>query len=342
MRAQLGGLGLFVLSTGLFLFVGHQVRTVAALQKLTWWFIGTGGLAVTITLIGFNVITIGPIEVFNARTIGSAFWVWVVAISLSQALCNRDLLPAARLGAATVAIAALARGLVFAFSWASGWLPPLVTAAVIVALRFPRTAIVGAVLLAGPAVVVASPVFEALLAGGESYSWMTRVEAARLTLQMLAHSPLIGFGPANYYEYTVLFPILGWWVRFNSHNNYIDVLAQTGVLGLLAFAWFAMETLLLCVSLAAKKKPGFVRAYLTGALAGLVGTLVAGLLADWIVPFAYNLGLEGFRSSLLIWLFLGGVLSLKRILSIAPNPTNIGIQGRQWSPRSLPGAAEAV
>jgi O-antigen ligase len=73
----------------------------------------------------------------------------------------------------------------------------------------------------------------------ESYSWMTRLEAWAVMLQVIERNPLLGFGPANYYHYTLLFPILGWWVRFNSHNNYLDILGQTGVLGLLAFFWFA-------------------------------------------------------------------------------------------------------
>ncbi len=58
-----------------------------------------------------------------------------------------------------------------------------------------------------------------------------------------------------------------------------------------------------------------------GAIAGLAGSLVSGLLADWIIPFTYNIGIRGFRSSLLFWFFLGGVLSLKRIASqAAPAP----------------------
>ena len=42
--------------------------------------------------------------------------------------------------------------------------------------------------------------------------------------------------------------------------------------------------------------------------------LVSGMLADWIIPFAYNIGLRGFRSSLLFWFFLGGLVSLRRMI----------------------------
>jgi hypothetical protein len=39
----------------------------------------------------------------------------------------------------------------------------------------------------------------------------------------------------------------------------------------------------------------------------------AGLLGDWVIPFYYNIGLEGFRASVIGWMFLGGLIALQRI-----------------------------
>jgi hypothetical protein len=36
-------------------------------------------------------------------------------------------------------------------------------------------------------------------------------------------------------------------------------------------------------------------------------------LADWVLPFFYNIGLTGFRTSMLAWLFLGGLVSLEQM-----------------------------
>jgi len=60
-------------------------------------------------------------------------------------------------------------------------------------------------------------------------------------------------------------------------------------------------------------EPGFARGYVYGCLAGLVGTLASGALGDWFLPFVYNIGLAGFRASILGWLFLGGLVALAQI-----------------------------
>ncbi|NMC78657.1 MAG: hypothetical protein GYA59_04775 [Chloroflexi bacterium] len=34
------------------------------------------------------------------------------------------------------------------------------------------------------------------------------------------------------------------------------------------------------------------------------------MLADWMLPFVYNIGFPGFQASLLVWLFLGGLVAM--------------------------------
>ena len=58
---------------------------------------------------------------------------------------------------------------------------------------------------------------------------------------------------------------------------------------------------------------GFARGYVHAGLAGLAGTLAAGMLGDWFIPFVYNIGLAGFRASVLSWLFLGGLIALQHL-----------------------------
>lgn len=312
MRAQVGALALFVVSGSLLLAVAHQLTALSQLEKLTWAFIGAGGL--------FSLQQIAPPNALFAivdrftqpETVGAMFWTWIVAMSLGQAFFNTELSLMKRVAVGGVAAVALFRGLVVAFSWASGWLPPLVVVGVLVLLRFPRLAVAGGALALTPVLVMGGMAVDKVMSG-ESYSWMTRLEALNVVFEMLKTNPLLGFGPANYYHYTLLFPILGWWVRFNSHNNYIDLVAQTGLIGLAVFGWLMLELALMMMRVSRRPLDGFSRGYLKGALAGLVASLVAAALADWIVPFAYNIGTRGFRSSVLFWFFMGGALAIKRL-----------------------------
>jgi O-antigen ligase len=321
MSAQLVGLGIFLVSAGLLLAVGHQVTTSRQLQRLTWLFLAAGSAAVVTSFVSTFDLIAGPVAISNAGSIGSGFWTWLVAISLSQALLNGGLSPPSRAALAALAAVALLRGLFAAFSWTSGWLPPLVAAGVLLLHRFPRMTLVAGILGVTPALLFAGPAVDAWMAG-EAYSSSTRLAALGIMWQVIQHNPWLGFGPANYYYYTQLFPILGWWVPFNSHNNYVDLIGQTGVIGLLLFGWLSVELWWLGRRLRLRVAPGFERSYVMGAMAGLAGSLVSGLLADWIVPFAYNIGVQGLRSSLLFWFFAGGLLALER-LRLAPSAATV-------------------
>jgi hypothetical protein len=91
--------------------------------------------------------------------------------------------------------------------------------------------------------------------------------------------------------------------------------AQTGLVGLFFLLWFFWEMGRLVWKLRERVPTGFGRGYVYGAAGGLAATMVLGMLGDWVLPFVYNIGLNGFRSSVLIWLFLGGLVSLERIAS---------------------------
>jgi O-antigen ligase len=131
--------------------------------------------------------------------------------------------------------------------------------------------------------------------------------------QIIKASPIWGLGFANYYWYTPLFPIRGYAVSFNSHNNYVDIVAQTGLVGLVCVLWFFGEAGTLCSRLRDQVPTGFARAFVYGAMGGLAGTIVLAMLGDWVLPFVYNIGLFGFRTSILAWLFLGGLVSLEQM-----------------------------
>jgi O-antigen ligase len=233
-----------------------------------------------------------------------------MSLSFSQLAFNKRLRPPARLALAALIIGALLVSLVKDGKWTSGWLPPLAAVAVILWVSRSRLAWIS-ILIGILMVFMKADSFQRLLFSGNTYSIFTRLEAWRIIAEIVKVSPWLGLGPSNYYWYTPLYSILGYTVEFNSHNNYVDLVAQVGVLGLLAFLWFAWELWRVGLRLRDQVPAGFQRAFVYGALGGLVGMLVSGMLGDWILPFIYNIGFRGFRGSMVGWIFLGGLLALE-------------------------------
>ena len=312
LRTQIGATGTFIISAVLFLLVANETHSLKWLRLLVWTFIGLGAMY----MVGRAIPgLIGLTYIFPLGTSGSALWIWLVALAGAQLLFNRSLAVPWRLvcGALTVLTLVVSLASAESRAWASGWLPALVTLCVLIWLRWPR----GATLLAIAAVALITINFNTVagfvLGSENEYSLLTRSAAWEIILIIIGASPWLGVGPANYYFYTSMFPILGWYVSFNSHNQYLDILAQTGLLGLSFFAWFLVACGRHGWRLRKLLTDDFSRAYVNASLAGLVGCVVAGMLGDWLIPFVYNVGIYGMRASLLTWMFLGGMVALTRI-----------------------------
>jgi O-antigen ligase len=311
LRAQIGEVGIFVFSAGAFWLVANGIRDILWLKRLVWLFLALGAIYVATRLIGSPANSVSAF--FVSGSTGSLFWTWLVALAAGQALFNHHLRWQWRVGllglvAATFFVALTGE----ARSWTSGWLPAAVTLGLIVWFRWPRASLLLGVGLA-LAGFLALPALRELLIVRNQYSILTRGAAFAIVLEIIKSNPLLGVGPANYYFYTPLYPILGYYIQFNSHNQYVDIVAQTGIVGLLFFAWWALTTARVGWSLRKKFTDGFARGYVYAALAGLAGMLLAGALGDWFLPFVYNIGLSGFRTSVLGWLFLGGLVALEQI-----------------------------
>lgn len=304
--AQLGGLFIIILSVSAFLLVGHQVATLRWLQWFTWIFLAYSALYV----VGWSLpaITKYTNHLFQLGSTGSLFWLWVVSLAFSQAAFNRNLHLGWRLCLGGYALFTIFTGAYYLYDWKSGWVPPMVSIGAMMGLLSPQLGIVMAFLSTFPAPRLLNDVI-----GSDEYSYGTRLDAWRIVLQITKVDPILGLGPANYHWYTPLFPIRGYAVKFNSHSQYIDLIAQTGLLGLGCFLWFMWAVGRLCWRLRTQAPSGFAQAYVYGAFGGLVGTLVAGTLGDWVLPFFYNVGMNGFRSSVLTWVFLGGLVVIERL-----------------------------
>jgi hypothetical protein len=310
--AQLGGWAVFVLSAGIFLLVANQVVDRQWLERITWLFLGLSGILVA----GRILPALGGVteRLWQHGADGSMFWTWLAAMAFGQFVFNERLEWKRKLALGLLVAAGLYIGWFQSRDWVSGWLPPLAAIVTIIWLRSWRIGLLFAV--AGVVIIFAFySTLPSSLVATDRYSIDTRIAAAQVLVQVLKANPILGLGPSNYYQYTLLFPILGWYVRFNSHNQYIDIIAQTGIVGFSCFFWFVAEVSRVGWRLRNRCWKDFDRGYVYACLGGLVGMLVAGVLADWFLPFVYNIGLAGFRSSLLAWLFLGGLVSLEQVVT---------------------------
>lgn len=309
-RAQIGAMAMFAFAAGGCLLVPAIIHSERWLQWMVWPFVIIGGVYMVGRAIPrLDVLT----DLVLAPAVGSVFWVWLTSMTAGQALFNKKLGYRIRilLGVAVLLIFYVAFVIPENRDWASGWLPAGVALALIIWLRWPKLSVgVGAfIIIAG--MLNFRAIVDLLLSGDNAYSLLTRTAAFQILWQIIQINPLLGVGPANYYYYTSLYSLLGYYVRFNSHNQYVDIMAQVGLLGMAFFLWFVVEIGLMGFKLRRLVEPGgFAAAYVAAGLAGLAGMLVAGALGDWLIPFVYNVGVSGFRASLIGWLFLGGIFTL--------------------------------
>jgi O-antigen ligase len=302
----MGGLAIIVLSAVSFLLAANRVHDLGWLSWMTWAFLAVGAFTVfvrsVLPALGLSLHHFLP-------QVGTVFYVWLVGLAFSQAAFNRDLHTVWRLALGGLVLVTLYILFVLKFADKSGWLSVFAGIAAIIAARSWRAS-----LALVPVAVLAVLYLWTRVVATDDYSISTRFDAWSIMAQIIKINPILGLGFANYYWYTPLFPIRGYAVSFNSHNNYLDIIAQTGVVGLICFLWILWEVGRLGWRLRNQVPAGFARAYVYGALGGLAGMLVAGILGDWVLPFFYNLGLNGFRSSVYGWLFLGGLVAIEQMI----------------------------
>ncbi len=303
--AQLGGFAIYFFSLATMIMTANLIKDIKWLKYIVWTFIGLGAVYVLGNAVNLDLVDAIYQEGIYAN---SMFWMWMVAITLGQVLFNDELSWRNRILLFIIFVFTFFVAFVQQNDWKSGWVPAAVAAMVLVALRYPKL-----ILLGIPLALIYGGIVAQELISTDQYSWDTRIDAWLVVLDISRTSPLFGLGFANYYWYASLFNLRGYYLQFNSHSQYVDIIAQTGIAGLLSFLWILFEIGLLAWFLKDKLKDGFSRAYIYCMIGGLAGVVVAAFLVDWVLPFAYNIGLEGFRASILPWIFFGGLVSIQQI-----------------------------
>ncbi len=312
---QFGQWGIWAFSAAAFWLVGNFIKQEEWLRRLTATFLLLGGvLAIIRVLPGGSRI----IDAVATDAIARApFWMILTALAAGQLMFNQALSTRWRIFL-TVSLAA-----VLAYSFfsdqqerTSNWVSVMVVIGVLLWLRLPklRWIAVSVVALLSASGVLLPAVYT--FAGGDA-KW-TESGASRgvligRVLEDSMRNPITGIGPAAYRWYGMTRPLGydgAWWVQplVNSHNNYVDLFSQTGIIGLAVFLWFMFELLRVGRKLRAHYTDGFVGGYVASMLGAWFSIMVIMALADWFLPFVYNIGFHGFQASVLVWMFFGGLL----------------------------------
>jgi hypothetical protein len=100
-----------------------------------------------------------------------------------------------------------------------------------------------------------------------------------------------------------------------THSNYIDILSQTGVVGLFFCLWFlgALAWMGYQLHLRLRGHADFSEGLASATLAGCIGCVVSMALGDWMFPFVYTQTIAGFDYAVYSWVLLGAMVALSSI-----------------------------
>jgi hypothetical protein len=305
---QVASLLTFLASVGASFLIGNFFRTEARLKYLVGAFLVCGSLMALTQLLGVQQV------ILNDRGLWGT---WTIIVAYGLLIAQPSMRWRWRIALICVIIILLYLALVVNSSWFSGWMPML--CAMVVATWFRSKRMFFALFVVAAICIFLSQSFFAEIieddyAGGTN----ERPLMWEQNWQLIRDHWLFGTGPAGYALYYVTY--FKDFAR-STHNNYMDILSQFGVAGMLAWLWLIIVSVLEGRRLFRRAPPGFLKTMLLIATSGWIAAQVAMMLGDWVLPFAYNQTITGYRYTVYSWLFLGVLISIRSILDgQAPAP----------------------
>jgi O-antigen ligase len=154
----------------------------------------------------------------------------------------------------------------------------------------------------------------------------SRIGAWTIMMQETLKAPVFGIGLNNLREtlYTTRVRVMGQRSETHAHNSYLSLLAELGIVGLLAY--LAIVTAIISMGL---------RLYGRGTHARdrWLGVTVVGIMVAYLVPALVANTLYGKElSHMYVYTFTGGIAGLYRQRLLGPKPYIVPVDGRQTSP----------
>jgi hypothetical protein len=240
------------------------------------------------------------------------FGTWIVAFSVSLVLNHRGIPTWGKTLLLGQAAAWFIWGFILNIGWLAGWLPIFVALGVVFYLKSKKLLLFFATILV--VVVLSNPTYywgQVFEAEKES-SGDTRLAAWQVNWRVTSKHWLFGTGPGGYAAYYMTyFPFEG----VATHNNYLDILAQTGTVG---FTFFIILFITLIwmgfrVVHRTKGRGDLTESFASAALAGTLACILIMGFGDWLFPFAYTQSIMGYDYAVYNFLFMAFIPILDRL-----------------------------
>lgn len=203
----------------------------------------------------------------------------------------------------------------------SAWIGVLVGILSLFVLR-PKKLLTLLLCLIMSAVFLISPIhkriFEDISDPGAQY----RIVKAKIAYEKFKENPILGNGMGSFHYEAQFSDIWAYRAHSTLENNYLLILAEGGIVELVAFLYLIIVFGKRALILLRKIKDPFLHPVLLGCITSIISTLSAGMFEDTLF-FPKN--------NWLIGMFMGIVIVVERIYEESTkedNPTEVGIEGK--------------
>ena len=245
---QLAQWAIFAFSGVAFWLTANLITSETELRRMAFFYLAVaGGVAMLYMVTGGTRLVMERIVTVALNR--SPFRLLLFSVASGQLLFNRALSTRWRLFAVAVVATVLITVFYLEHETISHMAGVGIAAGVLAWLRWPRLRWPVIILLVVLAVsgVLSSTVYEFAGGGAEwAESGGSRLALIGRVVEVTMRNPITGLGPAAYRNYAGMEPLAyrgAYWISplINSHNNYVDLFSQVGLLGLGLFLWFAVE-----------------------------------------------------------------------------------------------------
>jgi hypothetical protein len=140
-----------------------------------------------------------------------------------------------------------------------------------------------------------------------------RVQLAEDAFSIWEKAPLLGVGPGNSYVYMLKRSSIG-----TPHNQYLNLLVEVGLVGLVCWLWFLVQALRTGLQIYRRARDPEHVTLALGWLGLFAGMVVGSITGDFMVHSIRNGGLELFSGYYLQWVLLGALVSVARLEGLQP------------------------